>query len=78
MKTPTNSNFRRTSSFNRQIETSKPPNLQNPQIIKTPKIEIPFHAQILAPDLVLAPRLHPSLLTPINFQQTVSSNFELF
>ena len=31
MKTPANLNFRRTSSFNRQIET------QNPQIFKTPQ-----------------------------------------
>ena len=29
---------------------TKPPNLQNPQFVKTPKIEIPFHAQILALD----------------------------
>jgi hypothetical protein len=29
------------SKCNRQIETSKPPNLQNPQIVKTPKIELP-------------------------------------
>jgi hypothetical protein len=38
------------SKCNRQIETSKLPNLQNPQIVKTPKlnyldsvIEFPFH-----------------------------------
>jgi hypothetical protein len=75
MKTLANLNLRRTSIF-AQIETSK-------QIIKTPKIEIPPNrphstTQILALDStkILAPDL--SSLTPINFQQNVSSNFELF
>ena len=62
------------------------PNRQINRNFKTPKIEITFHAQILAldstnilaPDLLLVPRLHLSSLTLINFQQNVSSNFELF
>ena len=72
MKTPANLNFRRTSIVKQK--------LQNPQIFKTPKSSKPPNRRtsILAPDLVLAPRLHLSSLTPINFQQNVSSNFELF
>ncbi len=55
---PSKFEFSQNFKFQSSNRNSKPPNLQNPQIIKTPNIEIPFHAQIQkkkASKFVLAP-----------------------